>query len=74
MKLNETQIKSLSSYFTDLSKIVFASAVIGFLIPDGSSRINLFTFMFGAGISLGLLVLGLLFLRSKRSFISDSNL
>lgn len=33
MHLNKNQINLLSQYFSDLSKIIFGSAVLGFFLP-----------------------------------------
>ena len=41
MHLNKIQIEAISKFFADLSKILFASAVVGFFIPESSGRVNI---------------------------------
>ncbi|MBI3334899.1 MAG: hypothetical protein HY001_00165 [Candidatus Portnoybacteria bacterium] len=47
MKLNKGQLDILAKYFGDISKILVASAVIGFFIPPESGPITLPVFIGG---------------------------
>lgn len=42
---NEKQVKNLAKYFTDLSKILLASSVIGFFIPANPIKVSLPSFI-----------------------------
>jgi hypothetical protein len=64
-KLTNLQIEALSKYFVDLSKILFASAVVGFFIPGYSGEISILTFVLGALFSVGLVLLGILIIKPK---------
>lgn len=44
---NEKQVENLSKYFTDLSKILLASSVIGFFIPANPIKVSLPAFIGG---------------------------
>ena len=57
MKFNRNQLEALSKYFADLSKILVASAVIGFFIPSREAIITLPVFSFGALVAVLCLVL-----------------
>lgn len=46
-ELNVRQIEILSGYFADISKILFASTVIGFFVPTGVGPIPLSVFFGG---------------------------
>lgn len=48
MRLNQNQIEILSKYFSDLSKILVASTVIGFFVPVGAEPVTLP--VFGTGL------------------------
>ena len=48
MYLNRSQIDTLSKYLSDLSKILFASTVLGFFIPSGFGPITIPIFILGA--------------------------
>lgn len=47
MRLSDNQIKTLSSYLADVSKILMGSVVIGFFIPTYSGVITIPVFIFG---------------------------
>jgi len=57
MTFNRNQLEALSKYFADLSKILVASAVIGFFIPSREAIITLPVFSFGALVAVLCLVL-----------------
>lgn len=59
-KIAKLQFEILSKYFVDLSKILFASAVVGFFIPNYSGQVSLLTFVLGSIFSAGFLVLGVM--------------
>ncbi len=47
MELSKEQVGILSSYLSDISKILFASTVLGFFVPSASGPVPLITFMGG---------------------------
>ena len=51
MNLNKYQNSIIAKYFSDMSKIVFASAVLGYLIPSDIIEITLTVFVIGTIIS-----------------------
>lgn len=59
MELSKLHLKSLSKYLMDLSKILFASAIVGFFIPGFSGPVNLPTFILGSLFALAFLLAGL---------------
>ena len=65
LKLTTSRLEILAKYFVDLSKILFASAIVGFFIPGFSEKVDLSTFVFGSVIALGFLVLGVLIIEEK---------
>lgn len=48
MHLNKDQIDILTKYFADLSKILFASTVVGFFVPAGIGPIHFSVFLGGS--------------------------
>lgn len=58
MWLTEHRIEILSRYFADISKIIFASAVIGFFIPTGG-HIPFPVFIGGFIAAIGFLIFSL---------------
>lgn len=57
--LNTGQIDTLSKYFSDVSKILVASTVIGFFVPTSIGLIPFSVFMVGATVAIGTLVLSI---------------
>ena len=55
MRFTQDQLDILSKYFADLSKILVASAVIGFFVPSGAI-ITLPVFIGGTVAAIGCLV------------------
>lgn len=47
MALHKEQLNILSGYFSDVSKIVVGSAVVGFFIPSGTGIISIPIFLGG---------------------------
>jgi len=47
LKLTKIQLDAVAKYLGDISKLVFAAAVLGFFIPIGAQPIGLITFMVG---------------------------
>lgn len=47
MKVNDQQLILLSKYFADLSKILFASLVIGFFVSGEQAKVDLPVFIGG---------------------------
>lgn len=64
MKLNQEQVVTLSKYLADISKILVASAVIGFFIPPESGPIALATFIIGSFTALVFLTLSITILKT----------
>jgi len=58
-ELNARQIEILSGYFIDISKILFASTVVGFFVPTGVGPISLFVFFGGFAAAIVFLIFGL---------------
>ncbi len=52
MGLNKEQIGVLSAYLSDMSKILFASTVLGFFVPSIAGPVSLLTFGVGSAIAL----------------------
>jgi len=52
MILNKEQIDTTSKYFSDISKVLFASIVIGYFIHSESVSVTLPAFVFGSIISV----------------------
>jgi hypothetical protein len=52
MRLTKAQLMLLSQYFSDVSKILFGSTVIGYFIPSSAGLITLPVFF--AGVIVGL--------------------
>ncbi|MEK7098931.1 MAG: hypothetical protein AAB916_00245 [Patescibacteria group bacterium] len=59
MILDRQQLEILARYFSDISKLLVASLVIGYFIPNGAGSIPLSTFLASAGIAVGFLVLSM---------------
>jgi len=66
MKLSRVQLEALSKYFSDLSKILVASAVIGFFIPSREGIITLPIFTVGSLVAVLCLILSLNLLKDAR--------
>lgn len=63
MELNRDQIQLIAKTFTDLAKILFAAAVIGFFIPGYAGIVNVPTFITGAISSASLFIVSVGILR-----------
>lgn len=57
MQFNQEQIDTLAKYFSDLSKILFGSTVLGFFIPSAETQITLSMFIVGVSATITCLVL-----------------
>jgi hypothetical protein len=55
MRLTKSQESLLSQYFADLSKILFGSTVVGYVIPNTTQLITPSVFL--AGVIVGLVCL-----------------
>lgn len=51
MQLTKAQVDILSHYFADLSKILFASTVVGFFIPSSAGPISFSIFIGGSMVA-----------------------
>lgn len=56
MWLNRSQLDTLSKYFSDISKILVASIVIGFFAPVGADLITIPVFVGGSLAAIGFLI------------------
>ncbi len=52
MNLTRNQVDTLSKYLGDLSKLLFASTVLGFFVPIGTSAPTPYTFLIGSAATL----------------------
>ncbi len=52
MNLTEAQLKSISKYLADISKLVFATTVLGFFIQTNTKPISVFMLVVGATITV----------------------
>lgn len=59
MNLNREQAYMVSKYLSDLSKIIFATTVLGFLVPTEAIKVTATIFIGGAIATLSTLLLGL---------------
>ncbi|TSC56560.1 MAG: hypothetical protein Greene071421_135 [Parcubacteria group bacterium Greene0714_21] len=59
MILNNQQVDALSKYFSDISKILVASTVIGFFVPTAIGSVPFSVFMVGATVAMGTLVISI---------------
>ena len=51
MNLTETQLKSISKYLVDISKLVFAATVLGFFVPIGDQTVSVTSCLVGIAIT-----------------------
>ena len=65
--LNETQLISISKYSMDLSRLLFASAIVGFFIPGHSGKVSFATYIVGLVFSSLLFIGGVILLKSIKS-------
>jgi len=61
--LNKDQTSSLSQYFSDLSKITFGSAVLGFFVPGAVGSITIPIFIGGILATAVCLMFSIILLR-----------
>lgn len=52
MQLSRDQIVTLSRYLSDISKILFASIVVGFFVPTSVGFVPLSVFLYGLAAAL----------------------
>lgn len=52
LKLTKIQLDAISKYLGDISKLVFAAAVLGFFVPIGAQPISIVTFLVGVIITV----------------------
>lgn len=58
-KLKREQLKLLSSYFADVSKILVGSVMVGFFIPMYATQISADAFLLGSSIASAFLILSI---------------
>ena len=59
MNFNRDQIVLLSKYLSDMSKILFVSTLLGFVVPTNAALITFPIFILGALIATGCLILSI---------------
>ncbi len=64
MRFNKDQIELVAKTLADVAKLLFASSVIGFLIPGSSGAVTVLTFLIGSGFAVGVFFGGVAMLRS----------
>lgn len=52
MQFNRDQVITLSRYFADVSKILFASTVVAFFVPVIGGQVSMPVFIFGLAATL----------------------
>jgi len=63
-KLNGEQVESISRFFADVSKLLIASVVIGFFIPNVAGSVDVITFVGGSVLSIVLFTVSVIMLKS----------
>lgn len=63
MQLNKVQLDPISKYFADISKILFASTVIGFFIPNDSAPVTIQMLIAGSFVTAVTLWMSMRFLK-----------
>jgi len=48
MRFSESQVDLLAKYLSDISKILFASTVVGFFLPTAAGEITIPVFVLGS--------------------------
>jgi len=66
MKFLDIQLESVSKYFLDISKIVFATSVVGFFFPSATSNVSVSAFTVGVLMTLGMFGFGVMILKLKK--------
>lgn len=64
-RLNQAQIKSVSKFFSDLAKILFASAVVGFFIPSSSINVTTNALVVGSFFALSFFIISVTILKNE---------
>ncbi len=59
MNFNRDQIVLLSKYLSDMSKILFVSTLLGFVVPTNAALITFPIFILGALTATGCLILSI---------------
>lgn len=59
MNLTKNQIDTLSEYLADLSKLLFASTVLGFFVPIGTIAPTPYTFLIGSAATTASLLISI---------------
>lgn len=63
MRLDRQQLELLAKYFADVLKVLIASLVIGYFIPNESGSIPLHIVWMGAAVALASLAASIVFIR-----------
>lgn len=70
MQLNNEQIAVLSQYLADLSKIIFASTIVSFFLPQGTTEITPAVFLTGSAVATTFLILSVSLLKKDKYYDS----
>ncbi len=52
LKLTKSQLDVVAKYLGDISKLVFAAAVLGFLMPLGETHVTVTAFIMGTIVTV----------------------
>ncbi len=64
-KLNKEQVESISKFFGDVSKLLIASVVIGFFMPNVAGSVDVITFVGGSILAMVLFTVSVIMLKSS---------
>lgn len=64
MLLNSSQKEVLAKYFSDLSKVLFATIIVGFFLPEGMEAVSLPVFAVGLATAVGFIAFSVKLLKS----------
>lgn len=71
MRFDRNQLDLLAKYFSDLSKILVASTVVGFFIPSGG-EVSMLVFIVGLALAIGSLVFGVKLAKMNTRWVNNS--
>ncbi|GEM_PF-1810093 len=66
MKLDQHQLNLISKYLADISKILFASAVLGFFIHSESINISWYVFIGGSVAMVATITFSIMIAKQKK--------
>lgn len=65
LDIPKTKLKALANFSISLAKILIASAVVGFFIPEFPGQVNLESFIFGSIFAAMFLAIGVKLMPDK---------